>query len=460
MVGVNRAMRPLGSVLIVDDEAYVRESLSLVLTRRGFSVRTASLASQALESDFFDGLDVVITDLKMPGMSGLDLLRQIKGQKPSLPVIVLTAYGNVPSAVECVKAGAFEFLEKPADADKLIQTLERALAESSQRRELDYLRGRESLEQGPLGRSVAWRDILDLVEAAAPTDSSVLLMGESGTGKEEVARLIHQKSLRSSQPFVSVNCAAIPLELFESEFFGHCKGAFTGATREREGRFRVAHNGTLFLDEIGCLPDSAQSKVLRVLDEGVFERVGESHSTSVDIRLISATNSDLEKDVESSRFRQDLFYRINVFVIKIPPLRERVADIEILAEAFRNEFSLKTGKSIVGIDGGVLSLLEKYHWPGNIRELRNVIERAVILEKGDSLSPASLPENIQLLVPGEVELETLSLRESLQLEEARVLREALRAARGVKREAARLLQIDERNLSYYLKKHGLMNWKG
>jgi DNA-binding NtrC family response regulator len=451
-------MAKKGTVLIVDDERYVSESLALALERRGFGVRTAGNVREALRSNVFDGLDLVITDLRMPGESGLDLLREIREKRADLPVIVLTAYGNVPTAVECMKAGAYEFLEKPADPNELLQVMDRAIGEAARRRELDYLRAGGDGARNPLGESPAWKEILELVEAAAPTDSTVLLLGESGTGKEEVARLIHRKSRRCDRPFVSVNCAAIPLELFESEVFGHTRGAFTGATRDRDGRFRVAHTGTLFLDEIGTLPESAQSKVLRVLEEGVFERVGETRSTSVDIRLISATNSDLDADMRTGRFRQDLFYRINVFTIRIPPLRERKEDIRILAGAFVREFAAKTGKSVEGILPETLAALENYHWPGNVRELRNVIERGVILEKGSRLSPGVMPEALRSEAAASPR-DAYNLRDSLQSEEKRILMGALRAADGVKREAARLLGIDERNLSYYLKKHGLARWK-
>ncbi len=456
----NRKTKKKGTVLVVDDEAYVRDSLSLLLTRQGYSIRTAALAQDALEKDMLDGLDGIITDLKMPGVSGLDLLKQIKQRKPDLPVLVLTAHGSVASAVECMKAGAYEFLEKPAPMEELLQALNRALTESSRSRELEYLRSRGGQERNPLGCSRPWREIVEEVEAAAPTDASVLLLGESGTGKEEIARLIHRSSQRHDRPFVTVNCGAIPIDLFESEFFGHCKGAFTGASRDRQGRFRVAHTGTLFLDEISCLPESAQTKVLRVLEEGTFERIGESRSTSVDVRLISATNADLEADVESGRFRRDLFYRINVFAIHIPPLRERVEDVELLAEAFLVEFAAKTGKSLGGISQSTLELLRRYSWPGNIRELRNVIERAVILEKQKELSPASLPGNIlRVEVENDDRGDQFNLRESLKSEERRVLKSALAAANGVKREAARMLGVDERNLSYYLKKHGLTEGK-
>jgi DNA-binding NtrC family response regulator len=439
----------------VDDESYVRDSLSLALTRHGYSVRTAALARDALEKDMMDGLDGIITDLKMPGMSGLELLRKIKQKKPDLPVLVLTAHGTVLSAVECMKAGAFEFLEKPTEIEELLEVLERALTDSSRTRELEYLRAKGGFERNPLGCSRPWKKIVEVVEAAAPTDASVLLLGESGTGKEEIARLIHRSSRRSDRPFVSVNCGAIPIDLFESEFFGHRKGAFTGASRDRQGRFKVAHTGTLFLDEISCLPESAQSKVLRVLEEGTFERIGESRSTNVDVRLISATNADLEADVEAGRFRQDLFYRINVFTIQIPPLRERMEDVELLANAFLEEFASKTGKKLRGINSDAFQMFRQYSWPGNIRELRNVIERAVILEKEEEVTPHSLPENIREISTDTDQGETFNLRQSLKVEERRVLKAALQEANGVKREAARMLGIDERNLSYYLKKHGL-----
>jgi DNA-binding NtrC family response regulator len=451
--------KKIGTVLVVDDESYVRDSISLILTRKGYAVRTAASAQEVLQEGSLDGLDGVITDLKMPGVSGLELLKQIKKKKADLPVVVLTAHGNVSSAVECMKAGAYEFLEKPAEMEELLQILARALTESSKTRELEYLRSRSGNERNPLGCSRPWKQIIEIVEAAAPTDASVLLLGESGTGKEEVARMIHRMSLRQDRPFVSVNCGAIPVELFESEFFGHCKGAFTGASRERQGRFRVAHTGTLFLDEISCLPESAQSKVLRVLEEGTFERIGESRSTSVDVRLISATNSDVEEDVENGRFRRDLYYRINVVTIQIPPLRERTEDIALLAEAFLLEFTAKIGKTLNRISPEAMAMLRQYSWPGNIRELRNVVERSVILERESELTPNSLPEAIRG-VPIENDMAvSFNLRDCLMIEEKRVLKAALDEAQGIKRDAAKMLGVDERNLSYYLKKHGISGGK-
>jgi len=448
-------------VLIVDDEQYVRDSLALILTRKSYTVRTAASCEEALSPSALDGLDAVITDLKMNGDDGLKLLRHLKKESPDLPVIMLTAYGTVNSAVEAMKSGAYDFLQKPVDPEEVTCVLARALERSTMKRELKYLRsgvGATPVRNEPIGRSEGWKKVVELVEAAAPTDTTVLLLGESGTGKDEVARLIHRKSLRVDRPFVRVNCAAVPVELFESEFFGHRKGSFTGAHADQDGRFRVAHEGTLFMDEVGCLPLGAQAKVLRVLQDGEFERVGETQPTTVDVRVVAATNSDLEAEVAAGRFRKDLFYRINVFTIHIPPLRERLEDVDLLASAFLEEFSLRIGKQLKGIEPDALKALQRYSWPGNIRELRNVIERAVILEKSSSLSLDSLPANVGGEVDPE-EIQSSNLRDKLLAEEKRILLEALRQAAGVRREVARQLGIDERNLSYYLRKHGLERWQ-
>jgi DNA-binding NtrC family response regulator len=443
------------TVLVVDDEEYIRDSLRMVLEGQGYRVRTASGPTALSRPGVLDGLDAVITDLKMPDGNGVELVRRVKDRSPQIPVIVLTAFGSIPSAVECVKAGACEFLEKPAGPDELVRTLRRILAEGApcRRNGAEPLSRNGETRSEPIGQSAAWRRILEIVEAAAPTDTNVLLLGESGTGKEEVARLIHRRSRRSARPFVSVNCAAIPTDLFESEFFGHRKGAFTGAVGDREGRFQLAHRGTLFLDEIGCLPEAAQGKVLRVLEEGIFERVGDSRSSHVDVRLITATNVDLENAMESGEFRSDLFFRINVISIRMPPLRERREDIDLLAHHFLERSSLRAGKEIREIAPAVKRAFVHYSWPGNIRELRNVIERAVVLEKGEVLSEASIPQNLMRGEPSEEA--GLNLRGRLQGEEKKVLIEALRCAGGVRRQAAQLLGIDERNLSYYLRKHRL-----
>jgi len=450
-----------GTVLIIDDEAYVRDSLATVMRRRGYMVRTASGAEQVLASGALQGVDVVITDLRMPGIDGLGFLRSLAETESTVPVIVLTGHGTVPSAVECMKAGAFDYLLKPSTPEELDLTIERALNQSTMRRELDYFRsneGRKPGASGPVGVSAGWKKVLRLVEAAAPADTTVLLLGESGTGKGEVARLVHQLSRRAKKPFVRVNCAAIPIDLFESEFFGHRRGAFTGATADREGRFRIAHQGTLFMDEITSMPPAAQAKVLRVLEDGVFERVGDSNPTAVDVRLVAACNVDLQAEVDAGRFRQDLFYRINVMTIEIPPLRERKEDIPILAETFLEEFRTRLARPVHSFHPETMKILESYRWPGNIRELRNVIERAVLLETGPSLMPESLPFGLTKTgrpAPDREEPQDLNLRSALAAEERRILQAALARSQVVRREAARLLGIDERNLSYFLKKHGL-----
>jgi DNA-binding NtrC family response regulator len=447
-----------GTVLVVDDEAYVRDSLSRLLGRRGFSVRTASSTAEALRPESLAGADAVIADLRMPGDDGLALVGKLAAEASALPVIVLTGHGTVPSAVDAMRAGAFDYLLKPADPDELTLVLERALAQSGLRRELAYLRssaGAAQPEREPLGESAAWRRVVELIELAAAADTSVLLVGETGTGKEEAAKLLHRRSARAGGPFVKVNCAAIPGELFESEFFGHRRGAFTGAVADRDGRFRVAHGGTLLLDEIDALPPPAQAKVLRVVEDGEFERVGESRPTAVDVRLVSASNADLEAEVEAGRFRRDLYYRINVLTVRLPPLRDRREDVELLAGAFLAEFSSRLGKRVRSIDPDALAALEAYPWPGNVRELRNVIERGVLLERGDVLRPASLPLDAAARPEGGGG-DRLHLREGLAAEERRLLETALARAGGVRREAARLLGIDERNLAYFLKKHDLM----
>ncbi|HET9887338.1 MAG TPA: sigma-54 dependent transcriptional regulator, partial [bacterium] len=368
-------MKTRGTILLVDDEDYVRDSLATLLERRGYLVRGAASAAEALQPHSLDGVDVVVTDLRMPGEDGLQLVRRLSEIDPSLPVIVLTGHGTVPSAVECMKSGAFEYVVKPVEPDEIVLLLDRAAAQSNLKREVEYLRsnesGRDPAVRGPLGVSTAWKQVTQIVDIAAPTDTSVLLLGESGTGKEEVAQLIHRRSSRAEGAFVRVNCAAIPTELFESEFFGHRKGAFTGAISDRVGRFRVAHRGTLFLDEINSLPPIAQAKVLRVLQDGSFERVGDSLPTTVDVRLICASNADLAVEVDAGRFRPDLYYRINVMTIHMPPLRERVADIPVLARAFVEEFASRLGKNVRDLEPEAMETLCAYRWPGNVRELRN-----------------------------------------------------------------------------------------
>ncbi len=444
-------MKKNATVLVVDDETYVRDSLATLLSRRGFTVRTADSVVAALQAESLAGLDAVLTDLRMPGEGGRVLVQRLAEAEPALPVVVLTGHGTVSSAVECVKAGACDYLLKPADPDELALVLDRAIGQSKLRRELRYLRANGDRRGRPVGQSRAWRRVLEWVEVAAPVDSSVLVLGESGTGKEEVARLLHANSRRSKAAFVGVNCAAIPTELFESELFGHRRGAFTGAVNDREGRFRVADGGTLFLDEINSLPQMAQAKLLRVLEEGSFERLGDSRPTRVDVRLVCASNTDLAAEVEAGRFRADLFYRINVVQILVPPLRDRRDDVAVLVEAFLAEIAGRLGKRVDRVHADTMAALLSYDWPGNVRELRNVIERGVLLEKSSRLMPSSLPFG------GTSKGDDLNLREVLAVAEREVLERALERAGGVRREAARMLGVDQRNLAYFLKKHGLMD---
>jgi two-component system response regulator HydG len=372
--------------------------------------------------------------------------------------VVLTGHGTVTSAVDCMRAGAADYLLKPVDADELTLVVQRVLDGRGLAREVSYLRqAAAGPGEGPVGVSAAWREVVDLLRLAAPATTTVLLIGESGTGKEEAARLLHRLSNRSGGPFVSVNCAAIPVELFESEFFGHRRGAFTGAGADREGRFQVAHRGTLFLDEVDALPLLAQAKILRVLQDGCFERVGESRPTRVDVRVVCATNADLEEEVAAGRFRSDLFYRVHVMPIAIPPLRERPEDIAPLAEAFLAELSARMGRRVDRLAPAALRALEAYSWPGNVRELRNIIERAILLETGSEVRPESLrlraADMVSSAPPG-VDGD-VHLRSNLLREERRLLERALERSGGVKRQAAALLGIDERNLGYFLRKHGL-----
>jgi DNA-binding NtrC family response regulator len=456
-----RAARPpvRGRVLVVEDEAYVRESLGEVLRARGFDVDLAGSVAEALTALGRITVDVVLTDLKMPGADGLDLVRRLRTGDRDLPVIVLTGQGTIASAVACIQAGAADYILKPADPDALEMELERAIEARALRREVDYLRGADAEEpEGaavPIGQSPSWTEVMKRVRAAAPSDAAVLLMGESGTGKELVAGLLHRLSRRATGPFVRINCAAVPIEIWESEFFGHRRGSFTGAHADREGRFRLAHRGTLFMDEVGTMPPPAQAKILRVLQDGEFDRLGDERPTRVDVRIITATNSDLPAEVAAGRFRQDLYYRLNVVRIDLPPLRDRADDIPPLVQRFVRRFAARLGRAAPDVSPEVMADLCAYPWPGNVRELQNVIERALILNPGTSLGPLDIPPSPGRAAAGDGSGGELNLRTSLGRREREVVVEALRRSGGVRKEAARLLGIDQRNLGYYLRKHAI-----
>ncbi len=448
-----------GRVLVVEDEAYVRSSLGELLGQRGFDVDLSASVGDAFASLSRTPVDVVLSDLRMPGADGLDLVKRMQAAYPLIPVVILTGQGTIASAVECIKAGASDYILKPADPDALEVALDRALRTRALQREVDYLRGGAlDGDDQPVGASPAWMSVVDMVRSVAPSDSTILLLGESGTGKELVARMLHRLGRRAKGPYVRVNCAAIPLEMWESEFFGHRRGAFTGAVADREGRFRLAHRGSLFMDEIGDMPLAAQAKILRVLQDGEFDRLGDERPTRVDVRVIAATNSDIDKAVAGNRFRQDLFYRLNVVRITLPPLRDRTEDVPLLAARFAREVASRLGRPAPDISKDVMADLMAYSWPGNVRELRNVVERALILEPGPALSSLDLPPVAGLAAAPAAATTPdadLNIRPVLARREKEVVIEALRRSKGVRKEAARLLGIDQRNLAYYLRKHGI-----
>ncbi|MGD8895060.1 MAG: sigma-54 dependent transcriptional regulator [Acidobacteriota bacterium] len=447
-------------VLVVEDEAYVRDSLVEILRARRFEASPAGSAAEALDHIGQAPVDVVLSDLRMPGADGLELVRRMQTSAPDVPVVILTGHGNVASAVACLKAGASDYILKPAEPEALEVALERALEGRALRREVRYLRSTvEDETEKALGESEAWRRVEAMIEAAAPTDSGVLLTGESGTGKELLARRLHALSARAAGPFVKVNCAAVPLEMWESEFFGHRHGSFPGAAEDREGRFHLADRGTLLLDEVAAMPAAGQAKLLHVIQDGEFERLGDAQATRVDVRVVASTNSDIEAEVKDGRFRADLFYLLNVVRIEVPPLRERRDDIPLLARHFADRVAGRLGRAAPELAPATLDRLVAYRWPGNVRELGNVIERAMILDPAHGLDDLDLAASAGLAaLPAEgapMAERELNLREALNKLESELLKEAHRRAGGVRKEAARLLGIDPRNLSYYMRKHDL-----
>jgi DNA-binding NtrC family response regulator len=447
------------SILIVDDEEIQRELLGGYLKKKGHEVRVASSGEEALGVIGSNTVDVVVTDQKMPGMSGLLLAEKIRADHPNIAVIVLTAYGSIDDAVQAMKHGVEDYLTKPLNLDELDVILARVLERRELIRENERLR--EQVTKAPhlpgiVYLSEAMEGVMSIVVRAAGSRATVLITGESGTGKELVARAVHELSDRRDKPFVAVNCSAVPENLIESELFGHEKGAFTGADRRRIGRFEQADGGTLFLDEIGEIPPAVQVKLLRVLQERAFERVGGNENVKADVRIVAATNRDIEEEVRQERFRQDLFYRLNVVGIVIPPLRKRKADIPVLVEHFLKVYAGEHGKAVRGITPEALDSLVKYSFPGNVRELGNIVEQAVVLSRGDVITERDLPLRVAASAAdddggddGGMSLED----EVARLEQAR-LKKALREADGNKSAAARILGISERKIRYMLQKYG------
>ncbi len=441
-------------VLIADDERFVRESLTELLESAGFAVTAVEHADAAAKLLDEEELDVVLTDLRMPNGDGMSLLERARAAAPTLPVIVFTGAGSVADAVRAMKAGAFDFLLKPVDPDELTVVVRRAcehrelLAEVGQlRRAVHKLRGRRAL----VGSAAAMAPVFAAIEQVAATDATVLVTGESGTGKELVAQALHDASPRSDRALVEVNCAAIPAELFESELFGHRRGAFTGAVSDRRGRFGEAEGGTLLLDEVGTLPLALQAKLLRVLESGEYQPVGDSRTRLAAARIVALTNEDLGERVREGTFRADLFYRLNVFPIEVPPLRRRKEDIPAIAAHLLR--GLRNAPD--PLDEDALAVLAAYDWPGNVRELRNVLERATIVAgAGGRVDAALLGRILESTLHGSA-TGAGGLREQLDAHERHLLLQALAQARGHRRAAAEALGIDPRNLSYYLRKHGL-----
>jgi DNA-binding NtrC family response regulator len=382
------------TVLVVDDENNLRKVLSATLRREGYQVEQAEDGEEAIRRFDRGGIDVVVTDMVMPKRDGFEVLRHVLESAPEIPVILITAHGTVDSAVAAIKAGAFDFITKPFDQVELRQVVEKAAKTRAFSKGTALSKeGRQAIRL--TGQSQAIQEVYRIIEKVADTPSTVLITGESGTGKELVAQALHQLSSRKDAPLIKINCAAIPKGLMESELFGYEKGAFTGAVTSKPGRFELADGGTLLLDEIGEIPIEMQVKLLRALQESEFERVGGVKTLRVDVRLIAATNRDLLKEIQEGRFREDLFYRLNVVPIRLPALRERQEDIPLLVDAFRKRYNRKLGKQIEGVADDALTLLQRYPWPGNVRELENTMERMLLFADGPTLVVADLPENVQ-----------------------------------------------------------------
>ncbi len=449
-------------ILLVDDEQSILDFLGVLFQQERLAVATARSATEARKLLARESFDLVLCDIIMPDGNGLELLKEIKHKDPSVSVIMMTAYTSTKSAIEAMKSGAYDYISKPFDVEELKVLVEKALEKTELLQENVYLR--RELEQkytfgNIIGRSPKMQKVFALIERVARTSSTVLIRGDSGTGKELIARAIHFASPRSGHRFLSVNCGALPETLLESELFGHERGSFTGAVKDKKGLFQEAHRGTLFLDEIGEMSTTMQVKVLRALQEKVVRKVGGSQEEQVDVRIIAATNQDLEKNVEEGRFREDLYYRINVIPVDLPPLRERIEDVPLLVEHFLDKYSQEMGIPTKPISQEAMKHLESYDWPGNVRELENAIERTLALSTGDTIQLADLPirlsdrrrspELIALPADG------LDLESYLDKIRSQLMSEALARCDGVQTQAAELLGMSFRSFRYYAKKAGL-----
>jgi len=448
-----------GSVLLADDEAGILKTLGRALSEDGHELVATQSAAEAERLLAERPFDVFVVDHRMPGKTGIELLRQLAalpGEAERPQVIMMTAHATVDSAIEAMKLGAYDYLQKPFEVEELLVAVRRALEHQSLRRQHRYLlseREEEFDHYGIIGKSRAIQEVIRQLELVARSKSTVLITGETGTGKELAARAIHARSAQAEMPLIKVNCAAIPEPLIESELFGHVKGAFTGATASRRGRFALADGGTLFLDEIGTLGSAVQARLLRVLQEREFEPVGSERTTAVDVRVIAATNRDLRAMVGEGRFLEDLYYRLSVIPILLPPLRERPDDIPLLIDHFVRKHAQRTGQPIEGLSPEARERLAAYHWPGNVRELENTIERAVVLATGPVIDASAVSIAEPPVGATSQGLPSARLHDNVEWAERESVRRALRQAKGVKKDAAEILGISQRALSYYLGKY-------
>ncbi|WP_163786057.1 sigma-54-dependent transcriptional regulator [Myxococcus vastator] len=439
------------TVLVVDDDRANLDSVVRIFQREGMATLAAANGTEALELLRRPEVAAMVTDLMMPNMDGQELLRAARAIRPDVEVVLMTAYGTVETAVAAMKDGAYDFITKPLKRHALVKAIQKALEKRALVAENQSLKAKLAEMSAAGGRSMvgqspAFRAMLDTIRQAAPSTATVLLLGESGTGKELAARSVHEFSQRVRGPFVAVNCGALPENILEAELFGVERGAFTGAVARREGRFERAHGGTLFLDEVGEMPLPAQVKLLRALAEGEIERLGGTQTVRVDVRLVAATNKDLQKEVAEGRFREDLYYRLNVVEIRVPALASRREDIPLLADAFLRRFAAKNGKVLRGFSQEALGVLENYAWPGNVRELEHAVERAVVLARGEVLEASDLPEAVRKGPLGSAGQLVIPIGTPMEEIERRVIHETLRHTRGDKTLAARLLGIAARTI--------------
>ncbi|MBZ0121105.1 MAG: sigma-54 dependent transcriptional regulator [Sandaracinaceae bacterium] len=450
----------MARVLVVDDEENLRIVLRTMLRKHGYEVETVASAEAALEKVGSFAPDFVLADVRMGGMSGIELTRALADRGVEAVVIVMSAYGSVELALEAMKAGAYDYVGKPFKQDEVLLALRKAEERESLRRENRALKDRvreASSFAEMIGSSDAMRAVFRTIDKAAGYGTTILIQGESGTGKELVARALHQRGARKDKAFVAINCGAIPEALIESELFGHKRGAFTDASSDKPGLFEEAHGGTLFLDEIGELPIGTQVKLLRALQEGTLRRLGETRDREVDVRVVAATVRDLREEVEEGRFREDLFYRLNVLTIHVPPLRERREDLPLLIDAFVERANARLGTRVRGVDPAAHKLMLGYHWPGNVRELENVIERAMVLADTDMIRAEDLPERLRDPDPIRALLSTdeLSIKKAMRFVEETLIRKALDKTGGNRTQASKLLEISHRALLYKLKDYGI-----